>query len=240
MPDRRLFAFGAAPWCWPDSASVRGEHRAAAVEPPARCDSNIASTEDLDRRLPGDGRAPGLLLARRQLNDMLAGSAVRRPIRSRPARHAALRRRCRARAAHAVDACPRPRCRRCIATGRRRRNSALSCCAMRRGARRLVDLLDGLQALRVATAPCWRARRSISPSSSHRRSMPSRPPSGDHVDLDLPEQPVELLAWERGCGSLWRTLLETPPPRALRRDGARELDHAPPVLVVDDDRAGVA
>jgi two-component system, OmpR family, sensor histidine kinase PrrB len=106
----------------------------------------------------------------------------------------------------------------------------------------LVDLLDGLQGLARGDAPVLdRTEVDLAELVASTIDAVSRGHPAITWTSDLPEQPVEMLAWEPGLRILVENLLENA-ARHGRWDGTVHvrLDHAGPVLVVDDDGAGVA
>jgi signal transduction histidine kinase len=240
----RLFAFGAAALLL---AGLGVWFAANLVLRPLRrlraATSNIASTEDLDRRLPGDDGPAELRSLAASFNDMLArlgrsaadreralaatrrfaadaGHELRTPLTSVQATLSALHRH--------PDVAPQQRA--------ELLRDALG------EQRRLVGLLDGLQALARGDAPVL--ERTEVDLAELVASMVDAA-AGRHPTIawtsDLPEEAVSVLAWEPGLRILVDNLLENA-ARHGRSDGAVHvsLDPAGPVLVVDDDGPGVA
>jgi two-component system, OmpR family, sensor histidine kinase PrrB len=242
--DRRLLAFGAAAlllaglgvW-FAANVVLRPLSRLRAAT------SNIASTEDLDRRVPGHDGPRELRSLAASFNDMLArlgrsaadreralaatrrfaadaGHELRTPLTSVQATLSALHRH--------PDVAPQQRA--------ELLRDALG------EQRRLVDLLDGLQALARGDAPLLeRTEVDLAELVAATVDVASRRHPAITWTSDLPEQPVELLAWEPGLRILVENLLENAAHHG-RRDGTVRvsLDRAGPVLGVDDDGAGVA
>jgi two-component system, OmpR family, sensor histidine kinase PrrB len=242
--DRRLLAFGAVAlllaglgvW-FAANVVLRPLSRLRAAT------SSIVSTEDLDRRVPGDDGPRELRSLAASFNDMLArlgrsaadreralaatrrfaadaGHELRTPLTSVQATLSALHRH--------PDVAPQQRA--------ELLSDALG------EQRRLVDLLDGLQALARGDAPVLeRTEVDLAELVATTVDAVSRRHPAITWTSDLPEQPVELLAWEPGLRILVENLLENA-ARHGRHDGTVRvsLDRRGPVLVVDDDGAGVA
>ena len=207
--------------------------------------AGIASTEDLDRRVPGDGPAELRSLAA-SFNDMLA-----RLGRSAADRERALAatRRFAADAGHelrtpltSVQATLSALSRHPDIPAAKRTELALDALAEHR---RLVDLLDGLQAM---------ARGDASPGevadvdlgevvAVALDQVSSRHPKVTWT-AKLPDEAVSLRGWEPGLRMLVENLLENA-ARHGRAGGEVVVSvdapgSAPPVLLVDDDGPGIA
>jgi signal transduction histidine kinase len=205
--------------------------------------SNIASTEDLDRRVPGDDGPAELRSLAASFNDMLArlgrsaadreralaatrrfaadaGHELRTPLTSVQATLSALHRH--------PDVAPQQRA--------ELLRDALG------EQRRLVDLLDGLQALARGDAPALE-RTEVDFTDLVASTVDVA--AGRHPEIawssDLPEETVSIRGWEPGLRILVDNLLENA-ARHGQGDGAVHVrvDPAGPVLVVDDDGPGVA
>jgi two-component system sensor histidine kinase PrrB len=204
--------------------------------------ANIASTSDLDRRVPGDDGAAELRSLAASFNDMLA-----RLGRSAADRERALAatRRFTADAGHEL---------RTPLTSVLATLSALSrhpdIPAAQRGElvddalaehRRLVDLLDGLQALARgdATAVSHAEVDLAEVVASSVEAAASRHPQVSWSS-QIPEEPVIVTGWEPGLRLLADNLVENA-ARHGRPGGAVAVTlGAGPELVVDDDGPGVA
>ncbi|HEX8157997.1 MAG TPA: HAMP domain-containing sensor histidine kinase [Solirubrobacteraceae bacterium] len=205
--------------------------------------STIASTEDLDQRVSGDDGPAELRSLAKSFNDMLArlgrsaadreralaatrrfaadaGHELRTPLTSVHATLSALHRH--------PDVGPQQRA--------ELLRDALG------EQRRLVDLLDGLQALARGDAPeLERTRVDLTDLVASLVGAAA----GRHPAItwtwDLPEETVSIRGWEPGLRILVDNLLENA-ARHGRCDGAVHVSLQPagPVLVVDDDGPGVA
>jgi two-component system, OmpR family, sensor histidine kinase PrrB len=205
--------------------------------------SNIASTDDLDQRVPGDDGPAELRSLAASFNDMLsrlgrsaadreralaatrrfaadAGHELRTPLTSVQATLSALYRH--------PDVAPQQRAELLFdALGEQRR---------------LVHLLDGLQALARGDAPALE-RTQVDLTDLVASTVGAA--AGRHPQIawswDLPEDAVSVRGWEPGLRILVDNLLENA-ARHGRGDGTVHvnLDAAGPVLVVDDDGPGVA
>lgn len=242
--NRRLFAFGvmallvAGLGVWFASNLV--------LRPLSRlrtATSNIASTEDLDRRVPGDDGPGELRSLAASFNDMLArlgrsaadreralaatrrfaadaGHELRNPLTSVQATLSTLHRH--------PDVAPQQR--------EELLRDALG------EQRRLVDLLDGLQALaRGDAAPPERTMVDLADLVASLVDVVARRHPAITWTSDLPEGAVTVRGWEPGLRILVENLLENA-ARHGRRDGTVHvsLDGAGPVLVVEDDGPGIA
>ncbi len=105
--------------------------------------------------------------------------------------------------------------------------------------RRLVDLLDGLQALaRGDAGPLEHEPVDLSGLVDEVVTAAATRHPGVVVAVDLPEAPVVLDGWEPGL----RMVVENLVTNAIRHGGAQvrvTLDATGPVLAVDDDGPGV-
>lgn len=204
--------------------------------------ANIVGTEDLDRRVPGDGGGAELRSLAASFNDMLA-----RLGRSAADRERALAatRRFTADAGHEL---------RSPLTSVQATLSALSRhpdipseqrVALVRDAlaehRRLVDLLDGLQALARgdAAAVCHTEVDLAELVATTVAAVAARHPDVSWSS-DVPDEAVVVIGWEPGLRLLADNLLENA-ARHGRRGGAVAVTvGAGPTLVIDDDGPGVS
>jgi signal transduction histidine kinase len=204
--------------------------------------ANIAGTEDLDRRVPGDDGAAELRSLAASFNDMLA-----RLGRSAADRERALAatRRFTADAGHEL---------RTPLTSVQATLSALSRhpdippeqrVALVRDAlaehRRVVDLLDGLQALARGEATAAR-HTDVDLAELVATSVESA--AARHADVswssDLPDEAVVVSGWEPGLRLLADNLLENAARHGRRGGTVAVRVGAGPTLVVDDDGPGIA
>ena len=203
--------------------------------------ASIADDEDLDRRVPDDRGPAELRSVARSFNAMLArlgrsagdreralaatrrfaadaGHELRTPLTSVQATLSALRRHPNVEAA--------------------RRESMLDDALTQQ--RRLVDLIDGLQALaRGDAGPLEHEPVDLTELVDEVVTAAGARHPGVVVAVDLPEAPVVVDGWAPGL----RMVVENLVTNAIRHGGARvrvALDAAGPVLCVDDDGPGVA
>lgn len=203
--------------------------------------SGIAGTEDLDRRVPGDDGPAELRSLAASFNEMLA-----RLGRSAADRERALAatRRFTADAGHELRT-PLTSVQAALSALRRHpemsddQRAEMVSDALDEN-RRLVDLLDGLQALaRGDAAPLERVDVELADVVGAALTAART----RHPDVSwswrLPEEPVVLRGWEPGLRILVDNLVEN----AARHGGGTvsvTLSSDGPALVVDDDGAGVA
>jgi two-component system, OmpR family, sensor histidine kinase PrrB len=204
--------------------------------------ANIAGTEDLDRRVPGDGGAGELRSLAASFNDMLA-----RLGRSAADRERALAatRRFTADAGHEL---------RTPLTSVQATLSALSRhpdipseqrVALVRDAlaehRRVVDLLDGLQALARGEATAAQ-HADVDLAELVATSVESA--AARHADVswssDLPDAAIVVSGWEPGLRLLADNLLENAARHGRPGGTVAVCVGAGPTLVVDDDGPGIA
>ena len=240
--NRRLLAFGAAAllvaglgvWFAAD-VLLRPLRRLRAAT------AGIAGTADLDRRVPGDDGPAELRSLAASFNEMLA-----RLGRSASDRERALAatRRFTADAGHelrtpltSVQATLSALSRHPEMSDRQRAEMVSDALAENR---RLVDLLEGLQALaRGDSAPLERTEVDLADLVAV--SIAAARPRHPQVSwaCELPDEPVYLRGWEPGL----RILVDNLVHNAARHGGgtvAVTLSADGPALVVDDDGAGVA
>jgi two-component system sensor histidine kinase PrrB len=240
--DRRLLAFGAAALL---GAGLGVWFAAELLLRPLRrlraATAAIAGTEDLDRRVPGvDGPAELRSLAA-SFNEMLARLGASAADRERAL---AATRRFTADAGHelrtpltSVQATLSALSRHPQMSDRQRAEMVHDALAENR---RLVDLLDGLQALaRGDSAPL--ERTAVDLADLVAVSLAAARPRHPQVrwSCALPAEPVVVGGWEPGLRILVDNLVEN----AARHGGgtvAVTLSGEGPALLVDDDGAGVA
>ncbi len=204
--------------------------------------AGIAGTEDLDRRLPGDDGPAELRSLAASFNEMLA-----RLGRSAADRERALAatRRFTADAGHELRT---PLTSVQTALSALRRHPEMS--DAQRGEmvadaldenRRLVDLLDGLQALaRGDAAPVEHGEVELADLVGTAVAAARARHAGLSWSCELPESPVVVRGWENGLRLLVDNLLEN-----AARHGGRSIAATlaaggeRPVLHVDDDGAGI-
>ena len=204
--------------------------------------ANIAGTEDLDRRVPGDDGAAELRSLAASFNGMLArlgrsaadreralaatrrfaadvGHELRTPLTSVQATLSALSR--------------HPQ------IGEAQRAELLRDALAEQ--RRLVDLLDGLQALaRGDAAPHEHAELDLAEvvGTSFDAAVARHPKAS--WSCDLPDGVIALRGWEPGLRILVDNLLENAARHGAAGGSVRVTLAAGPVLHVDDDGPGVA
>jgi two-component system sensor histidine kinase PrrB len=230
-----LLAAGLAVWLIA-SVVLRPLRRLRAVT------ASIADDEDLDRRVPDDRGPAELRSVARSFNAMLA-----RLGRSAADREGALdaTRRFAADAGHELRT-PLTSVQTTLSAIRRhpeldatRRDGLLDDALAEQ--RRLVDLLDGLQALaRGDTKPLEQVEVDLAELVDEVvTATAARHPQID-IAVDLPEAPVMVAGWEPGL----RIVVENLVTNAIRHGGTRvhvSLSNGggAPVLVIDDDGPGV-
>jgi signal transduction histidine kinase len=204
--------------------------------------ANIAGTEDLDRRVPGDDGAAELRSLAASFNDMLA-----RLGRSAGDRERALAatRRFTADAGHELRTPLTSVQATLSALSRHPEIPAEQRVALVRDAlaehRRLVDLLDGLQALARGDAA---AVQHADVDLAELVATTVQAATARHPDVswssDLPGEDVTVPGWETGLRLLAENLLENAALHG-RPGGVVAVSVGPgPTLVVDDDGPGVA
>ncbi len=203
--------------------------------------ANIASTSDLDRRVPGDDGAAELRSLAASFNDMLARLGRSAEVRERAL---AATRRFTADAGHELRTPLTSVLATLSALHRHPEISAAQRAELVNDAlaehRRLVALLDGLQALaRGDSAAAAHAEVDLTEVvASSVEAAAARHPNVAWSS-QLPEEPVVVSGWEPGLRLLADNLVENA-ARHGRPGGAVEVRLGPgPTLVVDDDGPGV-
>ncbi len=241
--NRRLLAFGAAALL---AAGLGVWFAADLLLRPLRrlraATAQIAGTEHLDRRVPGDDGPAELRSLAASFNEMLA-----RLGRSAADRERALAatRRFTADAGHelrtpltSVQATLSALSRHPEMSDGQRAEMVSDALAENR---RLVDLLEGLQALaRGDAAPLEHVDVELADlvAASYEAAVARHPRVA--WSLTLPDEPVVLLGWEPGLRILVDNLVENAACHGGGGAVAVTLDADGPVLVVDDDGDGVA
>jgi signal transduction histidine kinase len=204
--------------------------------------ANIAGTEDLDRRVPGDDGAAELRSLAASFNDMLA-----RLGRSAADRERALAatRRFTADAGHELRTPLTSVQATLSALGRHPDIPPEQRVTLVRDAlaehRRVVDLLDGLQALARGEAT---AARHTDVDLAELVATSVEAAAARHADVswssDLPDEAVVVSGWEPGLRLLADNLLENAARHGRRGGTVAVRVGAGPTLVVDDDGPGIA
>jgi signal transduction histidine kinase len=240
--DRRLVALGAVALALAAAGTwLAAELVLRPVRRLRRLASSIADDEDLDRRVPEDGGPAELRSLAASMNAML--QRLGRSTADRERAHAATRR-------FAADAGHELRTpltsvqatldalRRHPELPEERRTAMLGDAATEQ--RRMVDLLDGLQALARGDAP--EAEHSTVDLADVADAAVVAA-SARHPDVDvgaaLPEVPVMVRGWEPGLRMLVENLVENAAVHGRAGGRVRVSLEDGPVLHVDDDGRGI-